>query len=157
MHVMRVTFSFTCLTCNYMHSTRLHAFCCFFYPFVGPSVTSLFHAANMFNTHEEQRSRQTTWIVRGFCPILTQKSPSIRRMGETLQVLCLFRPQGSDHALFHPCPDNVQCCSDAGETHDAVLWSFINLMKLQNVELRGKAHQYHSEEAKRNARACHVP
>ena len=44
-----------------------------------------------------------------------------------------------------------------GETHDAVLWSFINLMKLPNIELRGKAHQYHSEEAKRNARACHVP
>ena len=44
-----------------------------------------------------------------------------------------------------------------GETHVAVLCNFINLMKLRNEFLRGKAHQYHSEEAKRNARACHVP
>ena len=44
-----------------------------------------------------------------------------------------------------------------GESHDPVLRSFINLMKLLNEFLRGKAHQYHSEEAKRNARACHVP
>ena len=33
------------------------------------------------------------------------------------------------NAFFHI---EIQC---RGETHDAVLWSFINLMKLQNVEL----------------------
>ena len=32
-----------------------------------------------------------------------------------------------------------------GETHDPVLRSFINSMKLPNEFLRGKAHQYHSD------------
>ena len=44
-----------------------------------------------------------------------------------------------------------------GETHVYVHCPFINLMNGLNEFLRGKAHQYHSEEAKRNARACHVP
>ena len=51
-----------------------------------------------------------------------------------------------------PVPHLSRC-----ETHVAVLCNFISLMKLPNEFLRGKAPQYHSEEAKRNARACHVP
>ena len=43
------------------------------------------------------------------------------------------------------------------ETHVSVHWTFINLMNALCEFLRGKAHQYHSEEAKRNAWACHVP
>ena len=44
-----------------------------------------------------------------------------------------------------------------GETHVSVHWTFVNLMNALCDFLRGKAHQYHSEEAKRNASACHVP
>ena len=56
--------------------------------------------------------------------------------------------------VYSVCIAHILC---RGETHDPVLCSFINLMKLPNEFLRGKAHQYRSEEAKRNARACHVP
>ena len=44
-----------------------------------------------------------------------------------------------------------------GEPYASVLRRFIKLMNRPNEFLRGKAHQYHSEEAKRNASACHVP
>ena len=42
-----------------------------------------------------------------------------------------------------------------GETHVSVYWTFVNFN--EGSMWRGKAHQYHSEEAKRNASACHVP
>jgi hypothetical protein len=40
-----------------------------------------------------------------------------------------------------------------GAPHATVLWDFVKLTKSPNDFLRGKAHQYHSGEAKR----MHVP
>ena len=81
---MHVIFLFTCLTCNYMHYMHLHIFYCFSYPFVGPScpVTSLLHAANIPNTHEELHFRLST-----FLHILIQKSPIIQRLGNSASIV----------------------------------------------------------------------
>jgi len=54
----------------YMHYTTLHAFCISSDSLVGLSgaLKALFHAVNMLNTHEELRSRPSTWMVSGFLP-----------------------------------------------------------------------------------------
>jgi hypothetical protein len=44
-----------------------------------------------------------------------------------------------------------------GVPYAPVLSNFVNLIKLLNEFLLGKLHKYLSEEAKRKARACHVP
>ena len=57
-----------------MHYMKLHASPATLggvsHPFAGPTcpLTALFHAANMLNTHEEHRSRPSTWMVSGFLP-----------------------------------------------------------------------------------------
>ena len=49
---------------------KLHALGSLSDPFAGLScpLTALFHAANMLNTHEDLRSRPSTWMVSGFLP-----------------------------------------------------------------------------------------
>jgi hypothetical protein len=41
-------------------STSFAGLCC--------SLTTLFHAVNMLNAHEDLQSRQFTWMVAGFLP-----------------------------------------------------------------------------------------
>ena len=53
-----------------MHYIKLHALGSVSHPFAGLSspLTALFHAGNMLNTHEDLRSRPSTWMVSGFLP-----------------------------------------------------------------------------------------
>ena len=57
-------------TCFYINYMKLHALGSLSDPFAGLScpLTALFHAANMLNTHEDLRSRPSTWMVSGFLP-----------------------------------------------------------------------------------------
>ena len=53
-----------------MHYIKLHALVSLSYPFAGLSslLIALFRAGNMLNTHEDLRSRPSTWMVSGFLP-----------------------------------------------------------------------------------------
>ena len=57
-------------TCHYMNYMKLHALGSLSPSFAGLCypLTLLFHAVNMLNTHEELRSRPTSWMVSGVLP-----------------------------------------------------------------------------------------
>jgi len=66
-----------------MHYIKLHALGGFTSSFAGPwyPLTALFHAANMLNTHEDLRSRLTTWMVSGFVPHLDPEIAKYPKVG----------------------------------------------------------------------------
>ena len=76
-------------------------------------LTAIFHAANMLNTHEDLRSRPSTWMVSGFLPHIDPgiakypkeggNSVSVRNvelMGQCSE--CLF--QGWNETYADPLP-----------------------------------------------------
>ena len=71
---------FTCITSKYMYYMVA-----FHHPLQAllstDSLTVLFHAANMLNTHEDLRSRPTTWMVSGFLPHIDPEIAKYPRNG----------------------------------------------------------------------------
>jgi hypothetical protein len=72
-HVMHVIFLFYELHVYYMLTRCYMHLVVFRHPLQAfivhlQAFTALFHAVNMPNTHEDLRSRQSTWMVAGFVP-----------------------------------------------------------------------------------------
>ena len=70
------------ITCCYIHYIKLHTLGRLSHPFAGlfSPLTALFHAGNMLNTHEDLRSRPSTWMVSGFLPHI---DPEIAKYSST--------------------------------------------------------------------------
>ena len=66
------------------------------------AVTSLFHAGKLLNTHEELRSRPTTWMVSGVLPHIDPEIAKYPKTGENSASVVFVRPKESNHAMFHP-------------------------------------------------------
>ena len=81
---------------------------------LGPScpLTSFFYAADMLNTHEELRSRPTTWMVRGFWP-------------HTAPIIAKYIKIGGNSANILNVELMAQCsdvCSKAGTRPMPIRW-----------------------------------